>query len=275
MKEVIFLDGKPITNKEAKISVSEPGFLYGWGLFETMRAYRGRIVYLSEHLKRLKSSSRLIRLECLYPSVKLKKMIDDAIALGNFKDAYVKLSLWKSEKDARVLIVARRYQPYPFLKYRRGFQAVISRFRQNEDSLLARIKTTNRLLYELSFREAKEKGFDEAVILNNRGYIAEASRSNIFLVKDNNLFTPALENGCLDGVTRKAIFDLAKRYKIKIYEGNLTVQDLYGVGAAFLTNSLMGVMPLVSVEAHPIADGAVDKLTRFFIKKYTLLLNGT
>lgn len=272
MKEVIFLNGRFVLSQEAKVSVLEPGFLCGWGLFETMRAYRGRIVYLGEHLKRLKNSCRLIKMECPYSVVKLKRIIEKTVKFSNFKDAYVRLTLWKSEKGTKTLIVSRRYRPYSFQKYRRGFRLTISRFRQNEDSMLAAIKTTSRLWHEISFKEAKDRSFDEALILNTKGYIAEASRGNIFLVRGNTLFTPALKCGCLEGITRKAVFALAKRQKIKVYEGNLTAADLYQADEAFLTNSLMGIMPLVALEKKLIGRGRPGRLTQFLMRGYNSLL---
>jgi branched-subunit amino acid aminotransferase/4-amino-4-deoxychorismate lyase len=121
-------------------------------------------------------------------------------------------------------------------------------------------------------KEAKNKSFDEAIILNNRGFIAEGSRSNIFLVKDNRIFTPALECGCLDGITRRVIFDLAQKHNLKIQGGNFTPQDLRESDEAFLSNSLIGVMPAVSVDKYPIGKGRVGRITKFFMSKYHLLL---
>jgi branched-subunit amino acid aminotransferase/4-amino-4-deoxychorismate lyase len=277
MKEIVFLNDKFMPIKEAKLPVVSPAFLYGWGLFESMRSYRDKIIYFKEHLMRIKDSCRLMDMEFPYPPDKLKKIIKKTVKINGFKDAYVRLTLWKSGPGTVTLITARKYKPYSYQKYRQGLRACICPFRQNEDSFFTRIKTTSYLLYRLAYLKAKDKGFDEAVILNNRGYIAEGSRSNIFLIKDNELFTPALECGCLAGTTRKAVFDLAKKYNIKIYEGNFTLQDLYRADGAFLTNSLMGIMPLASVEKHRLAKGVNSfKLTGFLIKKYNhLLKNGT
>lgn len=276
MKEIVFLNGKFVPKEEAKISVLGPAFLYGWGLFETMRAYNNKIVYLEAHLERIKKSSRLIDIRMRYSLAGLKDIIFRTIKVNSFKDAYVRLTLWKSKKGADILVVAKKYLPLSSKKYKEGFAAAISKFRQNEGAFLAQVKSTSRLLYESAYQEAKNKGFDEAIILNHRGYITEGSRSNIFLVKESVLFTPALECGCLEGVTRKAIFDFGKKYKIKVYEGNFTVQDLYIADEVFLTNSLMGVMPLTSLEKQPLAKGLVGKLTKFFMQKYNVLLkNGT
>lgn len=272
MNKVVFLNGKFLSTKEAKVSFFTPGLLSGWGLFETMRAYGNKIVYFNAHLKRIKDSSKLIGINLSYPLATLKKIIKKVVEINSFINTYVRLTLWKSEQGSDILVIAKKYQPHSGQKYRKGFSAKISRFKQNEDSFLARIKTTNRLLYELSFQEARAKGFDEAIILNYRGYIAEATRSNIFLVKNKELFTPALECGCLDGITRRVIVDLAKSHNFKIYEGNFTTQDLTSSDEAFLTNSLIGVMPLSSLEGKPIGDNRCGRLTQFFIKKYRCLL---
>ena len=238
-----------------------------------MRSYRNNIIYLDQHLKRIKESSGLIKLILPYPLSTLKKIIKDIVNINLLKDAYVRLTAWKSETSADILVVARKYHTYSLKKYKQGFSVCVSGFRQNEHSFLARIKSTSYLLYQLAYLEAKEKGFDEAIILNSRGYIAEASRSNIFLVKDSQLFTPSLTCGCLDGITRRVIFDLAKKYHLKIFEGNFTLSDLYDSDEAFLTNSLMGVMPLRSIEKQ---NRGVGRITKFFMKKYNALLkNGT
>jgi len=184
----------------------------------------------------------------------------------------VRLTLWKAQTGTGISVIARNYQPRPAQKYREGFSAGVSSFRQMEDSLFARIKTTSRILYQLSFQETRDRGFDEAIILNSRGYITEGTRSNIFLVKDREIFTPDLACGCLDGITRRVVFDLAGKYRIKVYEGKFRPQDLSQAHEAFLTNSLMGVMPLSSVERTNIGNGKCGKITSLFLRKYNCLL---
>ncbi len=268
MKEIIFFNGKFVPAEQARAPILTPGFLYGFGLFETMRAYNNRIVYFEAHLERLKRSARLLDIRCPYSLAKIKEIIYEAVKINGLRDAYVRLTLWKSERGADILIIAKKYQPYPSRKYNKGFCACISSFRQNEDSFLAQLKTTNYLFYRLAFTQAIQKGFDEAIILNNKGYIAEASRSNLFFIKNRELFTPSLESSCLDGITRRVIFDIAKKYHIKAYEGNFSIPDLYACDETFLTNSLMGIMPLVSVENQRLGKGTAGKLTQFFMEQY-------
>lgn len=270
---IVFLNGKFIPEEKAQVSVLTPGFLYGWGLFESMRSYDNKIVYFQHHLKRIGNSCKLMDIKFLYGIDKLKEAIRRTVKINGLFDAYVRLTLWKSKSNADILIAVKNYQPPSFKKYRRGFRASVSIFRQNENSFFSRLKTTNYLLSQLSYSQARRGGFDEAIILNNRGYITEGSRTNIFFAKKNAIFTPGLECGCLDGITRRVVFDLAKQYNIKIDEGNFTLLDLYGADEAFLTNSLIGIMPLASIGRRQIAAGSGrDKLTKFFMERYKCLL---
>lgn len=271
-KEIVFLNGKFLTEDQAKLPITSPGFLYGFGLYETMRSLKGKIVYLNAHLERLRAACKITGISFPYvPEARLKRLIHRAVRLNNLKDAYVKLVLWKGIKKTDTLIIARRYTPRPGKKYKEGFSVTISRFRQ-QDQIFCRLKSTNRLLYEISFQEAKGKGFDEALILNSRGYITEGSRSNIFFIKKGCLFTPDLSCGLLDGITRQAIFHLAKKMQLKIYEGKFSVQDLSCADEAFLTNSLMGVMPLTRIEGKVIGDVRCGRISTSLIKKYNFLL---
>lgn len=271
-EEIVFLNGKFISPQEAKISPLCPAFLYGLGLFETMRSYNGNIVYFDSHLRRIKKSAGLIGINFPYPIIKIKEIIKEAVKRSGFRDIHLRLTLWNSGAGTDILVVARKYQPPLQKKYKQGLRACISLLRQEEKSFLAGIKTSNRLLYELSYQQAKNKEFDESIILNNIGYISEASRSNIFFIQDKQLFTPSLECGCLRGITRKVIFDLAKKYSIPLNEGKFRLDDLYNSDEAFLTNSLVGVMPLTSIENRIIGKGESGRLTRFLIRKYNYFL---
>lgn len=272
MGGICFLNGKFLPEKEAKVAIWHSGILCGFGLFETMRSYRNKIVYLNEHIKRIEESCRLVGLKFPYSRGEIISIILKAVLANRLQDACVRLTLFKAKQQADVFVTARKYERYPLKKYKKGFTAGISRLRQNEDSLLTQLKTTSRMIYELSFQEARDKGFDESIIQNSRGFIAEASRSNIFFVRDIELFTPSLESGCLNGITRKAIIGLAKKENIKIWEGKYSLQDLYNADEAFLTNSLMGVMPLIAVGKKKIGKGFCGRTTKLFINKYFHLL---
>jgi len=278
MEEMIFLNGKFLPRSRVGLTGTTPEFLYGWGLFETMRWYNNKIVYFDRHLQRIKDSSKLIAVNFSYPPARLRKYIEETVKINGFYDARVRLTILnKSEKTADTLITVKKYLPFSVAKYGQGFSCSVSPLKQNQGSLLANLKTTDNILSKLSYLAAQNKGFDEAIILNNRGYLAEASRSNIFFARDNEIFTPALECGCLDGITRKVVFDIAEKQSIKIYQGNFTLRDLAAADEVFLTNSLMGIMPLRSVENHLVGKrNPRRKFTNFFMEKYNLLLkNGS
>lgn len=273
MNKTVFLNGKFIPQEKAKISILSAGFLYGWGVFESMRSYRNNIVYFNEHLERLNRSAKLLDIGCGFSLSKLKEIIYSLVGMNSLKDAYIRLTLSKCEKGQDVLITAKKYEPYSPRKYKKGFRVCVSCLKQNESSCLTRIKTTNYLLCRLAYTHAIKIGFDDAIILNSRGYITEASRSNLFFVKGEELLTPSLECGCLEGITRRFILELSKKYNIKAFQGNFSVSDLCGSDAAFLTNSLMGIMPLASLEGTRIGkERGTHKITRLFMERYKALL---
>lgn len=243
-----------------------------WGIFETMRFYNNNIVYLNRHLERMKKSAKMLGLTVPYPSTEIKRLITEAVKRSRAKDVRLRLALCACKEKSELTVSAKKYSPPSREKYKKGFSAGISSLRQKEDSPSGRVKLISRLLYELSFKQAKQDGFDEAIILNNRGYICEASRSNIFFIKNNALFTPSLKCPCLPGISRQVIFDIAAKHNIPVYEGKFTISDLAASDAAFLTNSLIGIMPLTRIGNKPISNCRSHALTCLFMHCYTHLL---
>ncbi|MCX5711291.1 MAG: aminotransferase class IV [Candidatus Omnitrophica bacterium] len=243
-----------------------------FGVFESMRSLNGKIIRLNAHLERLKKGCAALKIKLPVSVNKLKNEIETGAANSGLGDKYIRLSVWLEGGKSGYAVLIKKYTPYPLSKHRKGFWAQAASCRQNENSFLAQVKAIERSLYEQSFLRAKAKGFDEAIILNSRGYVGEGSRSNIFMVKDGELFTPSVECACLDGITRRLVLDLAKKARIKFFETKLTLKDIEDGDEAFLTNSLMGVMPLVSINNIKIGNGKAGKLTKWFIKKYSSLL---
>jgi len=269
MKRVIFWQDKFLSSLDAPVLSPESGLLRGVGLFETMRAYRGNIIYFKQHIARIKNSCKALGLRFPYDTAKMRKIILGLLKANALSDARVRLTVWGENGKSQVLVVAVKYNPPSPAKYKKGFSVSVGGLRQDEGSLLAQHKTTSRLIYEVNFSKVQQNGFDDAIMLNQRGYITEATRSNIFFEKNNALFTPALECGCLNGITRKAVFSLAHACAIKIYEGKFTLEDLRAADAVFLTNSLMGLMPVSRVGKYFIKSSA-SKITRLLIRKYRI-----
>jgi branched-subunit amino acid aminotransferase/4-amino-4-deoxychorismate lyase len=268
----VYLDGRFVDETEAQVSVLHPGFLYGFGLFETMRSCRNKIACLDAHIERIRESSRLISLDFPFSLPGLKRIIKEAVKINGFADSYIRLTLWKSERKTSVSLIVKKYRPYPAAKYAGGIRACIGPYRQGENSFFPRVKSTNYLFYLLSLMDARRRNYEEAIILSSRGYIVEGSRTNVFFVKEGELFTPSLECGGLAGITRRAILDLSGSSHIKAYEGNFTPKDIHAADEAFLTNSLMGIMPLKFFEGKAIGKNKCAGITPLFIKKYNCLL---
>jgi branched-subunit amino acid aminotransferase/4-amino-4-deoxychorismate lyase len=167
-----------------------------------------------------------------------------------------------------VLILAGHYQPYPEQVYQKGFRAVVSSIRRNSGSPLSRLKSANYLESILARQEARAAGVDEALCLNEKGLLAEASMSNIFLVTDGILRTPGQESGILPGITRETILELASPLGINTLEHDIRLDELSQAQEAFLTNSLIEVMPLTEIDGKPIGSGRPGSVTKRLMVAY-------
>ena len=280
MSQIVYLNGGLIPFSQALISVLDYGFLFGFGLFETMRAYRGQVFRLDRHLSRLASSAKMLGLSLETPE--LKAAVMDTIAANNLGDARIRITISAGEGSITpdpstchrptVLILAEHYQPHPEKVYQRGFRAVVSSIHRNSQSPLSRLKTTSYLESVLAREEARAAGADEALLLNERGLLAEASMSNIFLVSDGGLKTPGQESGLLPGITRETVLELASQLSINALECDVRRDELFQAQEAFLTNSLIEIMPLTEVNGKPIGSGKPGAVTQRFMLAYTDLV---
>ncbi|MFQ5996675.1 MAG: aminotransferase class IV [Dehalococcoidales bacterium] len=283
MEEIVYLNGSLIPRSQARVSAFDYGFLYGYGLFETMRAYHGTIFLLDRHLKRLLDSAAVIGLGEKLTGIDLAKACLDTLRANNLPDARLRLTVSRGEagsfpgysSDVRptVLVTANAYSPPLAEVFRRGFKALLSSFSRDSQSPLSRLKSTNYLLSVLAKTEAEAAGFDEALLLNERGFIAEGSISNVFFVTRSGLVTPPLESGILPGITREVVMALADTLKIKVTETEVRLEDLGQFDEAFLTNSVMELMPLVEVgdkagKVITIGSGKPGKITQRLMTAY-------
>jgi len=261
MEQIVYLNGALLPRGQAKISPFDHGFLYGYALFETMRAYSGYIFRFQKHLDRLARSAELIGLPL--GTFDLEKACYDTLRANNLGDARIRLTVSMGEGGnapdppphprPTVLVVATSYTPPSGETYRNGFKTVVSSIRQNSQSPLSHLKSANYLNNMLARKEAKVAGADEALLLNERGFLCEGSTSNVFLVTGNGLITPDEESGCLPGVTRQAVIELASELGISVVQREVQIEELLQADEAFVTNSLLELMPLVEVDGKPIS----------------------
>jgi branched-chain amino acid aminotransferase len=267
MEQIVYLNGSLVPRSQAKISPFDLGFLYGYGLFETMRAYSGRVFRLEKHLERLSQSAKLLNLPL--NAFDLKKACYDTLRANKSKDARIRLTVSMGEGEAvpdlpkhprpTVLVTAARYVPLSDEVYRKGYKAVVSTIDQDSQSPLSHLKSTNYLNHVLARREARASGADEAILLNERGFLCEGSTSNIFLVSKRKLVTPGEESGCLPGITRQVVMELAREHGISLDQREVQLEELLQADEAFLTNSIMELMPVAEVNVQRIGRGKVTE----------------
>jgi len=282
-EEIVYLNGSLIPRSQARVSVFDHGFLYGYGLFETMRAYHGAIFLLDRHLKRLLDAAAVIGLGSKLADIDLGKACRDTLKANGLLEARLRLTVSRGEVapfpgtstsvTPTVLVTATGYSAMPAQVYDTGFKAGVSSFRRYSQSPLSKLKSTNYLLSVLAKMEAEAAGLDEALLLNERDFITEGSISNVFFVAHSGLITPPLESGILPGITREVVMELADTLKIQVTEGEVRLGDLGQFDEAFLTNSVMELMPLVEVrdksgKVITIGSGKPGKITQRLISAY-------
>jgi len=280
MSEIVYLNGSLMPSSQASISALDYGFLYGYGLFETMRAYEGQVFRLDRHLSRLAGSAEILGVP-IDVSV-LKVAVVDTIRANKLGNARVRITVSIGEggmipdsttcNKPTVLVMAGQYQPYPERVYQEGFRAIVPSVRRNSQSPLSRLKSANYLESMLARQEARAAGVDEALCLNEKGILAEASMSNVFVVTDDIIITPACGSGILLGITREAILELAPQLGINTQEHDIKLDELFQAQEAFLTNSLIEVMPLAEVDGKSIGSGRPGPLTRKLMAGYKELV---
>ena len=276
----VYINNRITPLKKAKISVLDQGLLYGDGAFETMRSCKGNILGLNEHLARLFCTLKKLDMNVNFSKNQIKKKLFDLIKKNSLasKDAYIKILVTRGiskglpgtleKRSASLIIYALPHEkPNPSF-YKRGVKLEIIDKSNLEVSYISGHKTLNYLANILYRLEAKKKhGFD-MILTDQKGFIKETTASNIFIVKEKNITTPYLKSKCLPGIIRKEVIYLAKRYlKCKINEEAVSRRMLYFADEAFITNSTLGVVPVVKIGNRKIGIGKPGKITAELMKE--------
>jgi branched-chain amino acid aminotransferase len=269
----IWLNGKLVARKDAKISVYDHGLLYGDGVFEGIRSYGGKVFRLKEHVRRLFDSARGIRLRIPMARRRLTDAIVGTLKANGLKDAYIRVVVTRGEGTLgldpnrcprpSVFIIADRIELFPRRTYEKGLEIITAAtMRNHPNAVNPRLKSLNYLNNILAKIEAIDAGVLEAVMLNHLGYVAECTGDNIFIVRDGRLLTPPIAAGILEGITRDEIIGIARDSGIGVREENLTRQDLYTADECFVTGTAAEVVPVVSIDGRTIGTGRPGPLTR-------------
>ncbi len=263
---LIFLNGSLVPQDEAKVSVLDRVFLYGDGVFETLRAYSGKIFHLDDHVIRLFRSADSIYLKTPFTEDYVKEALYKTLRGNNLNDAYLRLTITRGQSnpgldiedcsDPTITIIAREFSGYTEDLYSRGLSAAIVNTRRIPAAALnPEIKSLNFLNNIMARIEAKQANVSEAFMLNTEGYVAEGTVSNIFIVKDGVVKTPPLSVGILNGVTRSLVIGLAQKNNIPLTEQQFQPEELYAADECFVTSTLYEVMPVTSINNKPVGTG--------------------
>ncbi|MFN0138100.1 MAG: aminotransferase class IV [Phycisphaerae bacterium] len=276
MKELVSINGQLVAPEAATVSIFDSGFMQGIGLFETMRAYNGRIFALESHLDRLAASAKALGWSATIETDSIAEDVEALLKHAGDADARIRVtvttgSLRLTERDdapLTVVVTAGGGAKYPDECYTRGVTVTLSKCRQGPGDLLAGHKTTSYFARLAALREAHVRGVFEALWLTHDDHVAEGCISNVFIAKDEVLYTPPLETPVLPGITRGRAIDAAVDEGILIREAPITVEMLRDADEAFLTSSVMEIVPIVRLDRHAIGNEQPGDVTRAISEAY-------
>ena len=273
---MIFLNGKYILEKDAKLKHNDRGFLLSDGIFETMRAYDGKISCVVNHYERLKKSAVYLNIPFVMSLREFINVANGLLEKNSLEERNCSLrvtltrgtgqrGLLPPEKVIPTLMVSA----FPFNSITpKPLKVIISKIHRNELSPLSNIKSLCYLDNIIARREATQQGADECILLNTKNNIACASVANIFIVTERGVITPQLEDGVLPGITRQLIIKICKENNFPIYEETISETDLMNAKEVFFTNRLIEIQPLVQINSKLVNGGKVGDIVSILQKLY-------
>lgn len=281
MKDYIFLNDSIISEKDGYISTKERGFLYGDGIFETLRSYSGNPFKLTEHLNRLRSSAQKLKIPFVFTDEYFRNALQILMRKNRITDTYIRITLSRGSgsqglvvpgnSEPTLLIVVKPLTPYPKELYEKGMSIIVSKTKRSTSCPISCHKTTNLLTTILIKEEVKNRSADDALLLNTNSEVIECTVSNIFMVKDKSVITPPLDTNILPGITRKTVLKICKSMNIHAKEERFGVEALLNADEVFMTNSLMEIMPISKVENNEIGKSVPGGMTTTLLNAYKAL----
>jgi len=278
-ERLVYINGELVPESEAKISVFDHGFLYGDGVFEGIRAYRGVVFKLREHIERLYDSAKFLRIKIPMSREELIEVILETVRRNGLSDCYIRVVVTRGVGDLgldprkcekpSIIIIARPMAP---LLGKKVVSLIISSVRRDGvDATNHQAKSLNYLNNILAKLEAINAGADDAVMLDSRGFVSEATGENIFIVKDGRIMTPPPTSGILTGITRDCVIELARRLGYEVVERELTPFELLTADEVFLTGTAAEIVPVESVNGRKIGEKVPGPITERLIKEFEKL----
>ena len=280
MEQLVYINGEIINRDKAQIPVSDRGLLYGYGLFETMRSYNGHVFCLDRHIARLVHSASILGIRDALETQKLEMGVSRTLKANGIDNSRIRLTVTAGEggrsltvapaKLTTIITVENLALPSPEV-YAKGLRTSIVSIRRNSRSPMCYLKTLGYLENMLAHAEAVAVGSDEAILLNVDGYVAECSASNIFIVEAVSIITPPVDAGILPGITRGVVIELADRLGIQLAHGTLSIKRLMNAEEAFITNSVIEIMPIATIDRKPVGSGSRGRVTERLTEEYRRL----
>jgi branched-chain amino acid aminotransferase len=268
----IWMDGKIVDEAEARVPVTDHGLLYGDGVFEGMRVVAADVFRIEQHLARLQVGARVLALSLPYSIAEIREAIESTVRAFGQREAYIRLLVTRGVGPlgvdpttcprASVICIVTTIKLFSEEQRERGLDMITSSYRRpTADVLDVRVKSLNYLNSVLPKLEARQRGADEALLLNPRGHIAEAAVANVFALRGRVLSTPPASDGCLEGINRAAVMELAPQLDLEVRERSLGRADLFAADEVFLTGSGAGVVAVRQLDGRTLGTGARGPVT--------------
>lgn len=284
MKSNIYLNGKIVPLSEAKIPILDRGFLYGDGVFESLRTYNRIPFLLDEHSKRILSGAKFLKIHSNFNLKTIRSAVQKTISANPFKEIYLKIILTRGKAKSHgldfsnftgkpnLIVLAEELKESPKEIYSNGWKAILSSIRRVNQPT-SKIKSLCYLDNAIAKEEAKQAGANEALMLDEKGFVAEGSVSNLFMVRAGKIFTPPTSSAILSGITRRLIIKLAKELSLKVFEKNIHSKDLLTGDECFATLSGTGIIPIIRIGKKNIGNQQCGPITRKLISSYFELVS--
>jgi branched-chain amino acid aminotransferase len=285
--DYIWLNGMFVPWDEAKTHVLDHGLHYGTGIFEGIRAYETQdgnsaVFRLDEHIERLFKSARILRMVIPYDQKKIKNVIVETVRKNKLKECYIRPLVWYGYRElglrARELPVNAMVAVWGWSKYleKEGVNTKISTWMRNHpNSFPSEAKIVGGYINSvLATEEARIAGYDEAILLDNRGFISEGPGENIFIVENEKILTPPPNASILRGITRHTVIVIARELRYTVNEVDINRSRLYNADEAFFTGTAAEITPIYDVDGRKIGSGKTGPITKKIQEKYYAIVRG-
>ena len=276
---LIYIDGEFYPKSQAKISVFDHGLLYGDGVFEGIRAYKGSVFKLKEHINRLYQSAHAMMLQAPLTKEQMTEAVLETLRKNKMKDAYIRLVVTRGVGDlgldprkcpkATVIVITGAIILHGNEAKENGITTFVSWVRRHPvDATSHEIKSLNYLNSVMAKIEANMAGADEAIVLDKAGFVSEGVGENIFVVKNGKILTPPVCSGALPGITAQVVTKLAQKLGYEVVESNLTPYQLMNADEAFFTGTAAEIVPIREVNKRQIGDGKPGSVAKKLIAAF-------